>query len=267
MYLAKDSMSLIYSFDMSDEIAHFNRMPEHIQSSAESSAVEVIYESFVVPGDQDYLVSRLLAQKGLPRGFYWAAAQAIEKYTKAFLLINGKGVKGYGRHPIKALFDAASRIDNSLLELNILPHHSIEVKDNAVGHVKTFAISDFIDDLEKHGRADNRYNAFGVTYNTGHLFAMDSLSFQLRQRSCSIPINQSFNKLSQDLFVTFQNKNPWFHTNENKLHDPIPSKDFSIVYSQSVTKLEYMIKNKSDPACKLALQWLEAKMKLPNANR
>jgi len=75
---------------MSGEIAHFKLMPGHIQSSAEGNAVDVIYESFVVPGDQDYLMSRLLAQKGLPREFYWAAAQAIEKYLKAFLLINGE---------------------------------------------------------------------------------------------------------------------------------------------------------------------------------
>lgn len=65
-----DKMGFIYSFDMSSEISHFKRMPEVIQLSAECNAVDVIYESFVVSGDQDYLMSRLLAQKGLPRGFY-----------------------------------------------------------------------------------------------------------------------------------------------------------------------------------------------------
>ena len=54
----KDRMGFIYSFDMSEQIAHFKRMPEHIQSSAECNVVDVIYESFVVPGDQDYLMSR-----------------------------------------------------------------------------------------------------------------------------------------------------------------------------------------------------------------
>ena len=118
-------MGFIYSFDMSKDIAHFKHMPEHIQSSAECNAVDVIYESFVVPGDQDYLMSRLLAQKGLPRGFYWAAAQAIEKYLKAFLLMNGEDVKRFKAHPIKALFEAASRIDSSIADINIVPHKSI----------------------------------------------------------------------------------------------------------------------------------------------
>jgi hypothetical protein len=82
-------MGFIYSFDIGKEIPHFKMMSTQLQSSAECNAVEVIYESFVVPGDQDFLMARLLAQKGLHRGFYWAAAQAAEKYLKAFLLMNG----------------------------------------------------------------------------------------------------------------------------------------------------------------------------------
>lgn len=266
MNSVNDEMGFIYSFDMSEEISHFKLMPEPIQSSAECNVVDVIYESFIVPGDQDYLMSRLLAQKGLPRGFYWAAAQAIEKYLKAFLLMNGKGVKGFKNHPIKALFDAASRIDTSLADLNILPHYRVQVEASVAHHLKEFTISGFIDDLEKHGSADNRYNAFGIKYNTGHLCAMDSLSFQLRRKIGVIPINESFKELSQDLILIFENNNPWFHTEENQLLNQIPSKEFPIQYSFSVTKLEFLIKNNSHPAYKLALQWLEEKMKLPKIN-
>jgi len=257
-----DKMGFIYSFDMSEEIAHFKRIPEHIQSSAECNAVDVIYESFVMPADQDYLMSRLLAQKGLPRGFYWAAAQAIEKYLKAFLLMNGEGVKEFKAHPIKKLFEAASKIDSSLADLNVLPHQSIQVQDNVSYHLKKFAIQDYIDDLERHGSADNRYNAFGVEYNTGHLCAMDSLSFQLRRKIGAIPINESLNKLSPDLILIFEKNNPWFRAEENQLSH-VPSEEFPIQYSSSVTKLEILIKNKSNPAYALALRWLSAKMKLP----
>lgn len=260
-------MGFIYSFDMSGEIAHFNRMPENIQTSAECNAVCVIYESFVVPGDQDYLMSRLLAQKGLPRGFYWAAAQAIEKYLKAFLILNDEGVKKFKAHPLKALFEAASKIDTSLADLNILPHQSIEVEASVSHHLKKFSIPDFIADLERHGSADNRYNALGVKYNTGHLCAMDSLSFQLRRKIGAIPINESFKKLSPDLILIFEKNNPWFHAEENQPPNQIPSAEFPIQYSSSVTKLEILIKNESNPAYKIALQWLGAKMKLPSINR
>lgn len=248
---------------MSREITHFKRMPEHIQSSAEHSAVDVIYESFVVPGDQDYLMSRLLAQKGLLRGFYWAAAQAIEKYLKAFLLMNGEDVRGFKGHPIKALFEAASRIDTSIAHLNILPHHSIQVDVSVSQHLKTFTTTDFIDDLERHGSADNRYNAIGVEYNTGHLCAMDGLSFQLRRMVGAVPINESFKKLSPDLILVFEKNNPWFQKEDNQVPNRIPSEEFPIQYSSSVTKLEFLIKNESNPAYKLALQWLRGKMIIP----
>lgn len=248
---------------MSEEIPHFKLLPQPLQSSAECNAVGVIYESFVVPGDQDYLMSRLLAQKGLPRGFYWAAAQAIEKYLKAFLLMNGKGVKEFKAHPIKALFEAASRVDTSLADLNILPHQNIKVEASVSHHLRNFAIPDFIDDLEKHGSADNRYNAFGVEYNTGHLCAMDSLSFKLRKRIGSISINESFKSLSSDLVLLFEKNNPWFCTDENQLSSQAQSDEFPIEYSCNVTKLEFLIKNDINPAYKMALQWLEKKMKLP----
>ena len=261
-----DTIGFIYSFDMSEEIAHFKRMPEHIQSSAECNAVDVIYESFIVPADQDYLMSRLLAQKGLPRGFFWSAAQAIEKYLKAFLLMNGKGVKEFKGHPIKALFEAASKIDTSLADLDVLPHQNIQVEFGISHHLKKFAIQDFIDDLEKHGSADNRYNTFGVEYNTGHLCAMDSLSFQLRRNIGAIPIDESFKKLSPDLIQVFEKNNPWFHAEESQATSQIPNDEFPIQYSASITKLEFLIKNKSNPAYKLALQWLDIKMKIPEIN-
>lgn len=52
-----------------------------------------------------------MAQKGLQRAFYWAAAQSIEKYLKAFLLLNGHSTKKYKGHSIKDLFDDAVDID------------------------------------------------------------------------------------------------------------------------------------------------------------
>jgi hypothetical protein len=258
-------LSFIYSFDMSKEIAHFKLMPEDTQSSAEANAVRVIYESFVVPGDEDYLMSRLLAQKGLERGFYWAASQAIEKYLKAFLLMNGENVKEFKRHPIKQLFEAASKTEASLINLDISPHHSIHVEDGFSHRLKKFSIQHFIQELERHGDADNRYNAYGIEYNTGHLLALDSLSFKLRGKIGVAPIEDSFKWLSPDLIDIFEKNNPWFSTKENLPRITMPSKDFPIQNSTSLTHLEFLIKNKNEtPAYGLALRWLHAKMKVPS---
>ncbi|MDI1258191.1 hypothetical protein, partial [Aquabacterium sp.] len=234
-----------------------------VQASAERNVVDVIYESFIVPGDQDYLMARLLAQNGLARGFYWAAAQAAEKYFKAFLLMNGFGVKDFNGHPIKKLFEAAKIIDASFAGLNILPHPSIIVEPSASHYLKKFTIHDFIDELEEHGSANNRYNSIGVEYNTGHLCAIDSLSFKMREKIGSIPISESFKKLNQDLICAFERHNPWFQAGVDHPSIQVPGDEFPIQYSSSVTKFEILTKKESDPAYKIALQWLRAKMKLP----
>lgn len=180
--------------------------------------------------------------------------------------MHGVGVKGFKAHPIKALFEVASRIDASLSNLNIMPHQRIPIEASVSRHLKKFSIPTFMNDLERHGSPDNRYNAFGVDYNTGHLFAMDSLSFQLRRKIGAIPINESFKKLSPDLILIFEKNNPWFHANENHPYDQIPNDLFHIQYSFDVTKLEFLLKNENNPAYKLALQWLRAKMKLPTTS-
>lgn len=251
---------------MSKDIAHFKLMPDDIQWSVERYAVQVIYDSFVVSGDQDYLMSRLLGQKGLPRLFFWAAAQATEKYLKAFLLMNGESVINFPAHPVRQLFKAASKIDNSLDNISIAPHSSIKVESCYSSLLKKYTIQQFLDELEEHGSADNRYNAFGVEYNTGHLCTMDSLSFQLRRKIGVIPIYKSFENLSPDLVKTFEKNNPWFNTANSLALSQIPSEDFPLKSSSSVTKLEFLFKHKSNPAYSLALLWLKAKMKIPKIN-
>ena len=69
--------------------------------------VKVIYESFVIPADEDYLTARLLVKSKLYRGFYWSAAQCIEKYLKAYLLLHDVSVKKSNGHSIKPLFKIA----------------------------------------------------------------------------------------------------------------------------------------------------------------
>ena len=257
----------VYSFDMSEEMPYFKSMPEDIQASAESNTVEVIYESFVTPADEDYLMSRFLAQKGFERGFYWAAAQATEKYLKAFLLMNGQSVKNFKGHPIKKLFEAAGKVDESILALQITPHQNIVVEPSISNLLKKFTAQSFIAELEKYGSPDNRYNAFGVEYNTGHLFAMDSFSFQLRKKIGVISIDRSFNRVSPELIELFERYNPWFSLERNLTLNQIPNIDFPIKSSSSITKLEFLIKNNDSPAYNMALRWLNAKMIFPKIDK
>lgn len=103
----------VYEFKVENAIPYSQALPEEFKISAECNIVDVIYESFVVTADQDYLTARLLAKSGLYRAFYWAAAQTIEKYLKAFLLLRGESVRN-GTHDVEALYTKACTLDISL---------------------------------------------------------------------------------------------------------------------------------------------------------
>lgn len=256
-------LGFVCGFDMSIEVSHFKRMPAWVQSSAERHVVETIYESFVIPGDQDYLMSRLLALKGLPRGFYWAAAQAIEKYLKAFLLMNGIGVRNFQCHRIKKIFEESCKVDSDIAEIQVFPHSSIYIEPSILHCVKKFTIQEFIAELDLHGKPGNRYNAEGVDYNTGHLFAMDSAAFQLRQRiGVMPPIAESLRKVDNYLVDVFELNNPFFQPGTNYKLAPVPSKEFPVCESSSVARLQFIKNNQSDLACKISLDWLDKKMKI-----
>ena len=92
----QSNLNFTYSFDCRNDIQHFEIFPDEVQGSIERNIVNVICESFVEPGDEDYITARLLAQKGMHRAFYWAASQALEKYLKAYLLMRGISVKEFG---------------------------------------------------------------------------------------------------------------------------------------------------------------------------
>ena len=261
----------VYSFDLKKVLPYIDRLPDNVQANIESNIVGVIYESFVVPGDQDYLTARLLAQKGLQRAFYWAAAQSIEKYLKAFLLLNDftddKHMKIIGGHSINALFGKAASIDCALSNIKLTPHADINIDKVTSKHLKSFSIDNFIEDIEIHGSSDNRYNSFGVEFNTGHLFALDNFAHALREKIGVPSIKYSFKGIERDLISIFEDNNPWFCNNVDKCHTKIPSKAFPIKDSLEVTKLDFLIKHKSEPTYGYALKWLNKKMKLPEKIR
>ncbi|MEI2636915.1 MAG: HEPN domain-containing protein [Methylotenera sp.] len=255
-------LHFIYAFELMKEFDDVKHFPDEVRSAAERYIVDVIYESYVVTADEDYLMARLLARKGLYRGFFWGAAQAIEKYLKAILLMNGVAINDY-QHHINKLFSDACNIDGSIANIDISPHQSITVEPWALGRLICFEVAAFINEIEKHGSPNNRYNTLGVQYNTGHLFALDSLIFQLRKRIGVPDIHESFRRQSEELMSSFETNNFWFEHKTVNSPIAIPNKDNPIVQTFSVTKLEFLLKNKNNIQCGLALRWLRLKMKLP----
>ncbi|MEP0960647.1 MAG: hypothetical protein ABJQ70_09560 [Roseobacter sp.] len=60
---------------------------------------------FVEPADRNYFLARFSKAFGMPEEFWWHALQAVEKYLKAGLFLNGRSVKkGFG-HTMEELWD------------------------------------------------------------------------------------------------------------------------------------------------------------------
>ena len=253
----------IYAFDVTKELPCVAKVPKDVRSCVEADIVDIIYESFVVPADQDYLLARFLAQKAFPRIFFWMAAQSLEKHLKAFLLLNGHSVKRI-THSVKSLFDKVISIDETIKNIDMTPHKDIEIEPQLIERIKKFSAWEFIENIEKYGRPDNRYNSFGIDFNTGYLFALDNFIFHLRKRIGVPSIKDSFRGVDNELIYIFKNNNPFFGDDGEKVLTKIPNKEFPIKYSMSVTKLEFLVKNiKSSLYSHYILQWLSKKMILP----
>lgn len=260
----KKRLSYIYSFKYEDKFEHFNKLPDEAQGIIERYIVNVISESFVEPADEDYITARLLAQKGMHRAFFWAASQATEKYLKAFLLMRGVSVNRneFKGHQIGALYNEACSLDNSLAAISTKFHPKIKIHPTVAESFKEISIADFIREIEVHGNPDNRYNSFGVDFNSGYLFALDSFVFGLR-RHIGVPnIQETLEKMDHDFVEKFNLYNPWF-TQESMNLPEIPNKEFNLIISMTVTTLDRLANKHASNYSRFALQWLDEKMKLP----
>lgn len=261
-------LSYVYSLKCGDELEHFDRLPDEVQANIERYIVEVISDSFVEPADEDYVTARLLAQKGMHRAFFWAASQSLEKYLKAFLLMRGVSVNQdrFKGHPVVALHAEACSVDSELSTVDTKPHPAINIHPNASESIEELSVAEFIADIESKGSPDNRYNSFGVNFNSGYLFALDSFVFGLRQQIGVPPIQEVLRKMDQGLVETFNLYNPWFAPVQLDLAE-IPNKEFNLRISDSVTTLDILTGSHAPHGSRFVLQWLNKKMKLPGKVR
>lgn len=258
-------LSYTYSFKCEDDLEHFEKFPVSMQADIEKYIVKVITDSFIKPADEDYVTARFLAQKGMHRAFFWAASQALEKYLKAFLLMRGIAVneKRFRGHPIVTLHQEACSVDKQFPTVDTKPHEAIKIHSAVLESVDVFSVSEFINKIEAYGNPDNRYNSFGVNFNSGYLFALDSYVFGLRQLIGVPSIQENLRKVDQTLIEAFYEYNPWFEsTNMDFLE--IPNESFSISTSTAVTTLDFLTGEYAPHGSRFVLQWLGKKMKLPN---
>lgn len=73
----------------------------------------------VKPADDNYILARWMLINGFYPEYFWQAAQAIEKYLKAGVLLNERSTKTHGHDLIKLNIDHAE-IFGSLMPIDFI---------------------------------------------------------------------------------------------------------------------------------------------------
>jgi hypothetical protein len=140
---------------------------------------ELVKELFIDTGDEDYVIARWCLLNRLSRQFFWNAAQSIEKYLKAALLLNGYTSRCY-KHHLVSLFKEVSRVVGDLIPQQLEAPKQVKLFADHRELWGDLATIEFVSRIDKHGDPSNRYNFFGVELAASDLYKLDQVVFALR---------------------------------------------------------------------------------------
>jgi len=133
------------------------------------------HQFFIRAADHNYVVARWARIVGLTREFFIQAHQAVEKYLKAALVLNGLPVLKY-RHDIVLLFRKHLEVFGDLAVVNL------EKPDKLDSELwKMPSAFRFIQHLESNGNPDSRYRLTSFAAYSSDLFHLDELVRRLRR--------------------------------------------------------------------------------------
>lgn len=149
-----------------------------IDRTLEERKVDLIFNLYINPADQDYLTARWAYGHGMFQSFYSLAGQSVEKYLKAALLLQDKSTIDY-QHDLKALYKTVKNIDphRCLPEMINLPKTTAMGRDAWQGK----RLFSFIEYLREYGSPDNRYAFYGTFVNGPIIHILDILCHALRR--------------------------------------------------------------------------------------
>ena len=137
---------------------------------------DVVTYLFVDMADQDYILARISYHEQMANSFFWAAGQAIEKYLKASLLLNGKSSKGY-KHDLVKLFEAVNQYASDLFPERLTKPSQLRT---ALWHEEETPV-EFLKRIKPYTDPNSRYNIFGYILSPEDLFHLDQFIFAARR--------------------------------------------------------------------------------------
>ena len=146
----------------------------------------VVQAMFTDMADQDYLAARLAYGAEMFNLFFWSAGQAIEKYLKASLLLNGLSAKGYG-HNLEKLFADVCEYASDLFPEKLSKPEGLEVDSLFEWDIwPDESPAQFVKRFNSYANANIRYNAFPFAVHTRDLFGLDQFVFHARRAAMSL---------------------------------------------------------------------------------
>ena len=145
------------------------------------------YEFFVAPADRDYLFARWLFINGFPE-FFWHASQAVEKYLKAGLVLNGEKLKK-GNHDIESLYKKHCQIFDTLAFKCFTKPLELSVE-----FWRDSTVDLFVKRINDMGNPDSRYGLVSWHRRNCDLFKFDQLCWHLRRLTIGLNwnVNEDF---------------------------------------------------------------------------
>ena len=183
-----------------------NLLPLEQRERFERYTTEVVVESFIFTADRDYLTARFAFFQKQSHVFLWSAAQAIEKYLKANILLIGSGsIKRTHHQTTLANLLRESHPNRLDIELEIPNGWS----EQGVTYWSSLSVDGFLERIEALGSPDVRYDQVQLDVQLQDLVLLDRLAFSLRDRliaeavqdcrlvgdqlkSCFLDLNYSF---------------------------------------------------------------------------
>lgn len=129
---------------------------------------------FIAPADEDYLAARWMLANGFP-SFFWQACQALEKYFKAGIVLNGLSAKGLGH----SLSKCHARHVGAMGSFAVLAFSRPAGLHESYWDDET--VAKYLHRIESCGQPDGRYGLVGWWRNQDDLFKLDQLCWHLRR--------------------------------------------------------------------------------------
>jgi HEPN domain-containing protein len=200
----------------------------HMIDNFSADKYEIVKEMFLHTADENYIIARWAFDQNIQTIYLWNAAQAIEKYVKAALLLNGRALrkqeKNKDGHNIEKLFNELKSVAGDLLL------ESSSIANESRMRMESHPISrDFLMRLNRDGAPDVRYLMDGSLHLKSDIDALDSAVFAIRRLTWPLDVPYDVKIEGEEAAPTYReylkSNVRFFHPHRETLERLIQSKE------------------------------------------